>query len=272
MSGFERITSFQNPKIKQLRKLRERRERDRQQRFVIDDSRDLERALECGYEIDYGLYCAELDQGGGAIPDPIADGSIFEVPRAIMEKASYRQNPSPVVVVMKQPAPPGLDALRLRIVSSDKVSILVLVDLRKPGNIGALLRTADAAGFTTILLVDTALDIYNPNVIRSSTGACFLGNIYTASTAEALRLLREGECSIIAAAVTGDCSLFDVDFPSKFAIVLGTEDRGLDDTWLNAADRLVRIPMSGKLSDSLNVSVSGAIFMYQALRQRQSGR
>jgi RNA methyltransferase, TrmH family len=272
MSGFERITSFQNPKIKQFRKLRERGERDRQRRFVIDDSRDLVRALDCGYEIDYGLYCADLDQGGGDILDRIADGSIYEVPRAIMEKASYRQNPSPVVVVMKQPPLPDLNAPVLRIVSSNEVSILVLVDLCKPGNIGALLRTADAAGFTTILLVDTALDIYNPNVIRSSTGACFLGNIYTASTAEALHLLREGECSIIAAAVMGDCSLFDVDFRGKIAVVLGTEDRGLDDTWLSAADHLVRIPMSGRLSDSLNVSVSGAIFMYEALRQRQSGR
>lgn len=183
-----------------------------------------------------------------------------------MEKVSYRENPTPIVAVMKQKPPLNLDHLR----DAAGTQLLALVNLQKPGNIGALLRTADATGFKTILLVDTSLDIYNPNIIRSSTGACFLGNIYTLSTSQALTYFKEAGYAIIAAAVDGHVDLFDVDLRSKVVIALGTEDCGLDANWLQQADQRVRIPMVGQIADSLNVSVSGAIFMYEALRQRRN--
>src|SRR5262249_28719107 len=145
--------------------------------------------------------------------------------------------------------------------------ILALVDLRKPGNIGALLRTADAAGFGTILLVDSALDIYNPNIIRSSTGACFLENIYCVSTEQALQYLRSGGYRLIAGHLEGTRSLYDVDFREKSALILGTEDTGLSAVWRDHCDDLVKIPVVGEVTDSLNVSVAGAVFMYEALRQ-----
>lgn len=257
----ETITSPQNPRIKQIHKLRDKRGRERAQRFVIDETRDLARALRQGYQIDYALYCPELAVGDELAL--LAGQVVFEVPQTLMIKASYRQNPAPLLAVMK--ARPLHDISSL----TDEL-VLALVDLRKPGNIGALLRTADAAGFRAVVLVDTALDRYNPNIIRSSTGACFLDNIYSATTAQAIEYFRTNHYAIIAAAVDGDRSLFDADFRQKSVVVLGTEDQGLDDIWLQKADQCVQIPMAGHLSDSLNVSVSGAVFMYEALRQHEN--
>jgi TrmH family RNA methyltransferase len=148
--------------------------------------------------------------------------------------------------------------------------ILGLVNLKKPGNIGALLRTADAAGIDIIFLIDSVLDIYNPNIIRASTGAVFIGNIYYMATQEALTFFAERNITIVATHLDGTMTLYDFDFTKQpTAILLGTEDTGLEDTWVNHCDVLLKIPMIGHLSDSLNVSVSGAICMYEALRQRQ---
>lgn len=262
MTNFETITSAQNTKVKQIKKLRERRGRDREGLFVIDDNRDLERALAWGFQVDYAFYCPTLGQVDDMLLAKVSP--VYQVDKSIMEKASYRQNPSSLMAVMRQK--PRRDAERLYQLTD--THILALVNLQKPGNIGALLRTADATGFRTIFLIDTALDIYNPNIIRSSTGACFLDNIYTLTTQEALTFFTDYEYAIIAAVVAGDVDLHDADFTDKSAIVLGTEDNGLDDVWIAQADQQVRIPMVGQLSDSLNVSVSGAIFMYEALRQR----
>ncbi len=256
---YEQITSLQNPRVKQVRKLRERRTRDQLGLFVVDDTRDLKRALDCGYSAQYCFYCPELDSN----PPPESIQYVYETPRALMEKVSYRQNPSGLVAVLEQKQTHSLAKL-------DNVNshILVLVNLRKPGNIGALLRTADATGFRAVMLADTAPDIYNPNVIRSSTGACFLNNVYAASTVEALKFLKSHEIPILAADVDGDVSLYETHFISKSAIALGTEDTGLDPIWLETADYRVQIPMIGTLTDSFNVSASGAIFMYEALRQQ----
>ncbi len=221
--------------------------------------RDLTRALACGYKIAHVFYCPELDADHDI--DALTNATLYELPRDIMEKISYRSTPSSIVAVMHQPqAQPAL---------SDIASPLVLglVNLQKPGNIGALLRTADATGFKAILLIDTSLDLYNPNVIRSSTGAVFLNNIYTVSGEQALAFFHDHDYSIIAGIVEGDTPLPEVDFRRKSAILLGTEDVGLDDFWQSKCDVRVTIPMVGEISDSFNVSVSGAIFMYEALRQ-----
>jgi TrmH family RNA methyltransferase len=147
--------------------------------------------------------------------------------------------------------------------------ILALVNLQKPGNIGALLRSADATGFRAIFLIDTALDIYNPNIIRSSTGACFLDNVYYLTSAAAQQFFKAKSYRVLAASPDGDQSVFNMRFEDKTAVVLGTEDQGLSDAWLENCDQRVRIPMEGQLADSLNVSVSGTIFMYEALRQQK---
>ncbi len=263
----EKITSFQNPRAKQIKRLRERKGREREGRFVIDDLRDFERAADCGFELDYAFICPELaasPQELRQIETMIAAHQRFEVSRELMENVSYRANPGALVAVMIVRSLPSLMDSAVTIVPP----VLGLVGLEKPGNIGALLRTADAAGFKTVFLIDISLDLYNPNVIRSSTGAVFLPNIYALTEAQADRFFRQGHYQVVAAHLDGDQSLFSARFAERCAVLLGTEDVGLSQSWVDRCDVLLKIPMMGALSDSLNVSVSGAVIMYEVLRQQ----
>lgn len=261
------ITSTQNSKIKLANKLRNKRHREREQLFVVDDGRDLRRALSCDYQPEFLFYCADYaSEDDDALVAGLEDVVIYEIAPELMDKAAYRQNPGGVVAIMQQKP-----ALGIADVPKSDTHILGLVNLRKPGNIGALLRTADAAGIGLIFLVDTSLDLYNPNIIRSSTGANFLGNIVQITGADMVAYCHENDIRLAAAHLDGNIDLYDYDFSvQRTAVLLGTEDTGLDDTWVNHSDVLLKIPMVGQLSDSLNVSVSGAIMMYEALRQRQS--
>jgi RNA methyltransferase, TrmH family len=263
----ETITSFQNNKIKLASKLTSKRHREKNGLFLIDYARDLERALDFGYQVAFAFYCEQIaTDDDHAVLARLHDTLVYDVDADLIAKASYRQNPTGLVAVLRQKAIKG--AADAETIGSGHV--LMLVNLRKPGNIGALLRTADAAAIQHVVLVDTALDIYNPNIIRSSTGACFLDHIYAMTTAEALSICRQNDIAILAAHLDGQQSLYEWDFNAQTsAIVLGTEDKGLEDIWVNNCDSLVKIPMAGSLSDSLNVSVSGAICMYEALRQQQ---
>lgn len=258
----EHITSPQNSKVKLVNRLRSKRGRETEQLFVIDYERDLERALEQAYHIEFVMICPTV--ANDAIYDIIGQASAYTVTEQVLNKISYRENSSGFVAVMQAKPMQGLDALQ----HSGAKHIIGLVDLRKPGNIGALMRTADATHTDAILLIDTTLDLYNPNIIRSSTGACFLDHIYQLDTASTITYCQQNNIQLVSAYVTGDETLYDVDFQKATAIILGTEDKGLSETWVKQCDRLVNIPMTGRISDSLNVSVSGAIFMYEALRQR----
>ncbi len=261
--AFEQITSLQNSKVKLINKLRSKRGREQEQLFVIDYERDLERAITQNYEIEFILYCPDL--ADESILEYVIDAPIYSVSQQIINKASYRENSSGITVVMRSKPIKGLHELG----SVSIQNILGLVNLQKPGNIGAILRTADATGFDAILMVDMSLDLYNPNIIRSSTGACFLDNIYQLDTPSTIDYCKSHELQIVAAYVTGDKTIYDINFRQKTAIMLGTEDKGLSQQWVENCDQLVNIPMDGRISDSLNVSVSGAIFMYEALRQRK---
>ena len=257
------ITSNQNPKIKLIQKLRSKRGRKQHDRFVIDYQRDLEHALLYNYQVDFVLFCPQLDpdQSSQSIISTLPD--IYEVPLAVMEKASYRQNPTPLLAVMHQSPRPLLEPN----IALDASHILVLVGLEKPGNIGALLRTANASDIPAIWLIDTQLDLMNPNIIRASTGACFTPNITHGTTKDAISLLRYNGYTVIAGHPSGNQPYYAVDMRQKVAIVLGAEDTGLDEAWIKNSDILANIPMHGDISDSLNVSVSGALFMYEILRQ-----
>jgi len=264
-NDFETISSFQNSRIKQIKRLRDKRGREREGRFVIEYSRDLARALDCGYAVDYALFCPELaDDDDRALVGQLP--VVFSVSAALMQKASYRQNPNGLLTVMYSKPLPGLDDL-MAYDAAD--TLLVLVGLRKPGNIGALLRTADAAGIKTVVLVDTALDIENPNIIRSSTGACFLNNLYGLTSDEARTYFDRASYTVCAAVVDAPLTVYDADLTGRVALMLGTEDLGLDEGWQAYAQQQIHIPMMGALTDSLNVSVSGAVLMYEALRQRR---
>jgi RNA methyltransferase, TrmH family len=260
--AFEQITSLQNTKVKLINRLRNKRGREQEQLFVIDYERDLKRAITQSYELEFIFYCPEL--ADDSILQWVGDAPIYDVSQQIMNKVSYRENASGIVAVLHSKPVKGLADLQQSAVEN----ALGLVDLQKPGNIGAILRTADATGFDVILMIDMSLDLYNPNIIRSSTGACFLDNIYQLDTPSTIEYFNANKIKIVAAYVGGDKSLYDVNFRQKTAIMLGTEDKGLSQQWVTNCDHLVSIPMAGRISDSLNVSVSGAIFMYEALRQR----
>lgn len=258
----EQITSLQNSKVKLINHLRTKRGREQENLFIIDYERDLDRALSQGYDVEFVMFCPSV--GDGTLLAKLNNIIIYEIPEQILKKVSYRENSTGIVAVLNAKSNKGLADLA----ELAPQHLIGLVNLKKPGNIGALLRTADATGIDAILLVDTALDLYNPNIIRSSTGACFLDNIYLLDSTSALDYCQTHEINIISAYVTGNQTLYDVDFRQKTAIILGTEDKGLSQQWIENSDDLVNIPMAGQLTDSLNVSVSGAIFMYEALRQR----
>ncbi len=264
----QQISSFQNSKIKLADKLVKKREREKEGLFVIDYARDLQRALQYGYEVEFAFYCDSLasDDDRELVQRLDDQTLVYEVHDELMDKASYRQNPGGLVAVMHQkPAQTAEDAGRV-----NSPHILGLVNLRKPGNIGALLRTADAAGIDMVFLVDMALDLYNPNITRSSTGANFADTIYQMSSLEARHYFQTHQVAVVAAHLAGTTSLYDIDFTAqRTAMMLGNEAEGLEDTWVTNSDELVKIPMMGDIADSLNVSVTGAVMMYEALRQRQ---
>lgn len=260
----ERITSFSNSKVKLVHRLRNKRGRQLERRFVVEYQRDLKRAIIQGYELEFLLICPEL-LGNHAIQIHSANAA-FEVTPQVLKRITFREKPSGMLAVLK-----ARPAKVLRDLEKAKVdSAIVLVDPHKPGNIGALLRTGDATGIGAMILAECALDLYNPNIIRNSAGACFCENIYQLSSAEALSYFRERRFQLIAADGEGESKIFDLDLRQKTAVVLGTEDVGLSSQWLDNCHRRVQIPMAGALTDSLNLSVSGAIFMYEILRQRQS--
>jgi len=262
---FETITSFQNAKLKLIKRLRNKRHRDQEKRFIIDTDRDLSRAIQNDYAIDFVLFCPPTPHSE-LLNQLTQQTTIYQVSDEIMAKASYRDNPSDFLAVIHQKPIPTIS----EITKLESQHILGLVTLNKPGNIGALLRTSDATGFKSIFLIDSALDVYNPNIIRASTGTSFLDNIYIGSTQEAIHFFNSHRYQIIAGHLEGNKSLFDVNFKIPTAIILGTEETGLSDEWVDACDETVIIPMVGQVADSLNVSVSGAVFMYEALRQTLS--
>ncbi|MBK8136346.1 MAG: RNA methyltransferase [Anaerolineae bacterium] len=260
----ESITSHQNPRVKQVRHLRDKASREQAGRFLIDSLREFERALASGYELDYVLVSPSVLRG--ELPD-IPDRAIFHVPPDVLDKVAYRENPEGMVAVMKSPSVKGVSQLA----KVADAPILGMVSLTKPGNIGALLRTADAAGFNTVFLIDSRLDLYNPNVIRSSTGAVFLGNIYSLSAQEARAFFQSRGFQVVGTHLHAAKDAYSVEYQLKCALLMGTEDVGLDDTWLPFCSDQVIIPMAGTLTDSLNVSVAGAVLMFEVMRQLRGG-
>ena len=259
----ETITSTQNPKVKLIQRLRGKRSRQQEKRFVIEYERDLQRALKQGYQIDFMLICPEI-AGSDAAPFAPAEQR-FLITLPLLKRLTYRENPTGVIAVMHTKTSNGLVDLEHR----EPQFVLVLDDLRVPGNIGALLRTANAAGIDAVILVDSALDLYNPNIIRSSTGACFSDDIYFLSSVDADQYFERRGFQLLAADAMGDTTAYDVALRQPAAVILGAEDRGLSEYWRGRCDQLVRVPMTGQLVDSLNVSVTGAIIMYEMSRQKQ---
>ncbi len=261
----ETVTSAQNPKIKDLLALQEKSSRRREAGlFVVEGRREIEHCLEAGFEADTVFFCRDIFYG--ALPRFSEDVRLIEVTRQIYEKIAYRGGTEGIIAEIKVKSR-GLEDLRL----SEAPLIVVLESVEKPGNLGAVLRSADAAGADAVIICDPLTDLYNPNLIRASIGAVFTTQVATASSEETISWLKNNGISIYTAQLQNSEWYYDTDMKGGTAIVMGTEATGLTNVWREAADQHIKIPMLGRL-DSLNVSVSAAILLYEAVRQRNGGK
>lgn len=253
------ITSPQNPLIKRVVKLREsKRQRREEGLMLVEGADELTLALESGLE-PQTLFCApEL---ASARPN-LSRWKATSVSRAAFEKISYRENPDGWLGVFPIPKT-SLQSLRL----GKTPFVIVAESVEKPGNLGAILRTADAAGVDAVLVCDPRVDLWNPNVVRASRGALFAVPVAETDNASALAWLRARNIKTLAATPSADVRYAEIDLREPIAIVVGAEDKGLTDFWMSAADLRVKIPMKGRVN-SLNVSIAAALIIYEAVRQR----
>ncbi len=256
------ITSFSNPKIKDLVKLQtKKRERDKKGLIVIEGKQEIELAWQNGIKIKELFQCPEWDNKGTSIKR--ANFPIFQVSKQVFAKASYREHPDGFLAVAVPPADKKLRKIKM----SPKPLLLVLEGVEKPGNLGAILRTADAAGVDAVIINQEKTDIYNPNVIRTSRGSVFSKQIVTASRGETISWLQDNKIQTIATVVDAEKNYTEVNLKRGSALVMGEESQGLSRSWQEQADQKVVIPMQGQVN-SLNVSVSAAILTFEAVRQR----
>ena len=256
------ISSLQNQKVKQLVLLQQKSsERRQSDLFVVEGLRELRHCVSKGYEIESLFFCPQL------LTDQIDDlraEQIYEVTPQVYEKIAYRGSTEGVMAVMRMKHL-RLEDLQLR----EQPLIVVLESVEKPGNLGAVLRSADAAGADAVVVCDPLTDLYNPNLIRASIGALFTVPTVATDSASCIQFLKQRGIRILTAQLQDSELYYDTDMRCGTAIVMGTEATGLTNQWREAADAHIRIPMCGRL-DSLNVSVSAAILLFEAVRQRMS--
>ena len=304
----ELITSAQNPKLKRLLALQEKSRLRREEGvFVVEGRREFEHCIAAGFVADSVFICPEIYSGQdnppsgvrpsgsphhpfGTVPplsnrgcyvpqgnypaqrtcnSECSEGGpqqcrVFHLSKELYEKVAYRGSTEGIIAEMKARTP-GLEDLKLK----EKPLIMVLEGVEKPGNLGAVLRSADAAGADAVIVCDPLTDLYNPNLIRASIGAIFTVPTVACSSDEAIAFLKARGIRILTAQLQDSSVYYDVDMTCGTAIVMGTESTGLTPIWRKAADAHILIPMLGSL-DSLNVSVSAAILLYEAVRQRQN--
>lgn len=260
----EIITSAQNPKIKDLLALQDKsKERKKKRLFVVEGRRELLHCIEAGYEPYAVFFCPDIISGGDfkEIESKCAC-NFYEIPQHLYDKMAYRGGTEGVIAELKC-KDMSLEGLNLK----ENPLVVVLEAVEKPGNLGAVLRSADASGVDAVIVCDPLTDMYNPNLIRSSIGAIFTVPVATASSEDTIKWLKDKDIKIYTAQLQDSEWYYDTDMKGGTAIVMGTEATGLTDAWRKAADAHIKIPMLGKL-DSLNVSVSAAILMFEAVRQR----
>lgn len=254
----EYITSSANPKFKRLIALLQKSsERRESALFTVEGVREISHCIEAGYKPDCIFFC----------PDIVSEKTLpqcrhFALSAGLYAKAAYREGTEGAIGVFQAIEHP-LSSLHLK----DNPLIAVLESVEKPGNLGAVLRTCDAAGADALIICDPRTDLYNPNLIRASIGAVFTVPTAVCTTAQAISFLKSKGIRILTAQLQDSSLYYDCPMTKGTAIVMGTEATGLSDKWRQAADAHIRIPMLGKL-DSLNVSVSAAILLYEAVRQR----
>jgi TrmH family RNA methyltransferase len=255
------ITSLQNPKVKQIVRLRDdKKTRKAEGLMLVEGHDEIQLALSAGHKPQTLLSSPELasSQINGFAAETLT------VSRKVFEKISYRENPDGWLAIFPLPHT-TFDDLKL----GKTPFVIVAESVEKPGNLGAILRTADAAHIDALLLCDPRVDLWNPNVVRASRGALFSVPVIETENASALEWLKKNGIRILAATPAANVDYTDVDLREPIAVAVGTEDEGLTDFWLSNAEVKVKIPMMGKVN-SLNVSVSAALIVYEAVRQRSA--
>ena len=262
----EPITSPANPRIKHLVRLRERRERDQSGLFLIEGYRELSRALEGGVELTELYSCPSLYLGeheGALVEAAIAAGAeLIPVAESPFRKASYRDRPEGLLGVARQ-FPTGLERLQ----PGPDPLLLVVEAIEKPGNLGTMLRTAEAAGAAAVVVCDPATDPFNPNVVRASLGTLFSVPVVVGDTPGAIARLRALGIRTVATTPSASLAYWEADLTGPVAVVVGSEQYGLSAAWLEAADLRVVIPMPGSV-DSLNAAMAAGVVLFDAVRQR----
>lgn len=266
MKSALQITSVQNPRIKNVLKLNKRSDRDEQGLLLVEGYRELKRALDNHWKPRELYYCRDLFLGSNE-DDLIrrsaeAGAALFECSEPVLRKISYRDRPEGLVAVGPQ-VRFSLADLTFR----STPFLIVAEAIEKPGNLGTILRSADAAGVDGLIVCDRCTDISNPNVVRASIGTLFCVKVVEAATAEALEWLRARKIRIVSATPHAETLYTDVDLTGPVAVVVGSEQYGLSTRWMEEADIKVRIPMLGQ-ADSLNVASATTLLLYEVVRQR----
>ncbi len=259
----EKITSTQNPRIKRLLLLQQKSaERRKAGLFVLEGQRELEHCANHGYQIRELYVCREITGDDAPLPPCARPYEVTEVGRQVYARVAYREGTEGMIALVEQRLR-TLEGLRWQ----GNALFVVLEGVEKPGNVGAILRSADAAGVSAVVVCDPQCDLYNPNLLRSSMGSAFTVQAVACTSEQCIRFLKERGVSILTAQLQDSRLYYDSDMTVPTAIVMGTEATGLTQAWRDAADAHIRIPMLGGM-DSLNVSVSAAILMFEAVRQR----
>ena len=262
LSKMKQITSIQNPFIKSLVLLQEKSKARKQSGiFLIEGKREIEIAMKGGYEVETILFLPELISEVEA-RKLSKSADLIEISKEVYQKLAYRDTTEGILALAKTKSL-QLSDLKL----SENPLILVAEAPEKPGNIGALLRTADAANLDAVIIANPKSDLYNPNIVRSSVGCLFTNQIATGTTEEIITFLKERKIAIYCATLQNSTSYHTQDYTTPTALVVGTEAIGLTEEWRKAATQNIIIPMQGEI-DSMNVSVAAAILIFEAKRQR----
>ena len=261
------IESAQNPRIKKAVKLRKSKVRSELKQTLVEGFREIRRAFDSGWRFTELYYCPELylDIDEDQLVNQIHQTGVpvFQCSETAFRKMSYRDTPDGLMALS-----PLVGKTLAELELPENPLLLIAEDLEKPGNLGTMLRTADATGVDAVIACDHKTDLNNPNVIRASIGTIFFIPVAEASSEETFQWLKEHDIQSLAAVPGATEEYTEADMQRGTAIVVGAEDEGLTEAWIKAADRKVGIPMLGK-NDSLNVSTAAAILLYEAVRQRR---
>ncbi|NRA89598.1 MAG: RNA methyltransferase [Simkaniaceae bacterium] len=264
------ISSLQNPRVKQAVKLREKRERDRSQSFLIEGYRELYRGVKGGVPIAALFYSPQhfLGSNESALIEEIRShgAPVMEVSKAVFEKMSYRDRPDGLLAIASQTYL-SLNDLISAFEKNRPPFFVIAESIEKPGNLGTILRSSDAAGVDALIVCDQCTDVFNPNVVRASVGTLFTVPVVQASSEETIKWLKSRGVKTVAATPDAPSSFTKTNLSGPIAIAVGTEQLGLSKNWMENADIQVSIPMNG-VADSLNVATATTLLLYEVLRQR----